>query len=104
MAYELEIVTPERTLYTGTISRLRASGVDGGFGVLTGHQPMVSALRTGSLIFREDGGDERLASVSGGFAEVLRDRVTILAETAELSEDIDRRGRRERGNGLNSGS
>jgi F-type H+-transporting ATPase subunit epsilon len=90
MAFELEIVTPERTLYSGTVSRLRAPGSDGGFGVLTGHRPMVSSLKPGSLMFSEDGGSERKASISGGFAEVLRDRVTILAETAELSEDVDR--------------
>ena len=90
MAFELEIVTPERTLYTGTISRLRAPGSDGGFGVLTGHRPMVSSLKPGPLMFSEDGGSERKATISGGFAEVLRDGVTILAETAELAEDIDR--------------
>ena len=90
MAFELEIVTPERTLYAGTVSRLRAPGSDGGFGVLTGHHPMVSSLRPGALMFSEDSGSERKAAISGGFAEVLRDRVTILAETAELAEDIDR--------------
>lgn len=89
MSFELEIVTPERTLYAGTVSRLRAPGSDGGFGVLTGHHPMVSALRSGLLIFNEDGGSERRASISGGFAEVLQNRVTILAETAELAEDVD---------------
>ena len=57
---------------------------------MMGHQPMVTALRTGSLILSEDGGSERRASISGGFAEVLRDRVTILAETAELVDEIDR--------------
>ena len=89
MSFELEIVTPERTLYAGTVSRLRAPGSDGGFGVLTGHHPMASALRPGLLIFNEDGGLERRASISGGFAEVLQNRVTILAETAELAEDVD---------------
>ena len=87
--FELEIVTPEKTLYAGTVEHLRAPGVDGGFGVLSGHHPMVSALGIGALRFREDGGPERLAAVSGGFAEVLRDRVTVLVETAELSDTID---------------
>ncbi|MBK34603.1 MAG: ATP synthase F1 subunit epsilon [Gemmatimonadetes bacterium] len=90
MPFELEIVTPERRLYAGTVDRLRAPGTDGGFGVLTGHHPMVASLKTGSVTFSESGASERNASISGGFAEVLRDRVTILAETAELSEDIDR--------------
>ena len=57
--------------------------------MLTGHHPMASALRPGLLIFNEDGGLERRASISGGFAEVLQNRVTILAETAELAEDVD---------------
>ena len=83
MSFELEIVTPERTLYAGTVSRVRAPGSYGGFGVLTGHHPMASALRPGLLIFNEDGGLERRASISGGFAEVLQNRVTILAETAK---------------------
>ena len=89
MAFELEIVTPERTLYSGRVEHVRAPGIDGGFGVLTGHHPMVSALGIGELRFREDGGQEKLASVNGGFAEVLRNRVTVLAETAELAGTID---------------
>ena len=87
--FELEIVTPEKTLYSGTVENLRAPGIDGGFGVLSGHHPMVSALGIGALRFKEDGGSERLAAVGGGFAEVLRDRVTVLAETAELADTID---------------
>ena len=87
--FELEIVTPEKTLYSGTVEHLRAPGIDGGFGVLSGHDPMVSALSIGSLRFREDGGGEKIAAVGGGFAEVLRDRVTVLAETAELADMID---------------
>ncbi|MBS13638.1 MAG: ATP synthase F1 subunit epsilon [Gemmatimonadetes bacterium] len=89
MAFELEIVTPERTLYSGRVEHVRAPGIDGGFGVLTGHHPMVSALGIGELRFREDGGQEKLAAVNGGFAEVLRNRVTVLAETAELADTID---------------
>lgn len=87
--FELEIVTPEKTLYSGTVEHLRAPGIDGGFGVLSGHHPMVSALSIGTLRIREDGGGEKIAAVGGGFAEVLRDRVTVLAETAELAETID---------------
>ena len=87
--FELEIVTPEKTLYSGTVEHVRAPGVDGGFGVLSRHHPMVSALSVGCLSFREEGGGEKQAAVGGGFAEVLRDRVTVLAETAELAESID---------------
>ena len=87
--FELEIVTPEKTLYSGTVEHVRAPGIDGGFGVLSGHHPMVSALGVGSLHFREEGGGEELAAVSGGFAEVLRDRMTVLVETAEPAGTID---------------
>ena len=87
--FELEIVTPGKTLYSGTVEHVGAPGIDGGFGVLSRHQQMVAALEIGSLRFREEGGEERLAAISGGFAEVLGDRMTVLAETAELAEDID---------------
>ena len=87
--FELEIVTPEKTLYSGTVEHVGAPGIDGGFGVLSGHHPMVSALGVGALRFQEDGGGQRLAAISGGFVEVLRDQVTVLAETAELSDSID---------------
>jgi F-type H+-transporting ATPase subunit epsilon len=87
--FELEIVTPEKSLYKGTVEHVRAPGIDGGFGVLSRHHPMVSALSVGCLRFREEGGAERQAAIGGGFAEVLRDRMTVLAETAELAESID---------------
>ena len=88
--FQLEIVTPEKTLYSGTVEHVRAPGIDGGFGVLSGHHPMVSALGIGQLRIREEGGDERMAAVNGGFAEVLSDQLTVLAETAELADSIDR--------------
>ena len=54
--YQLEIVTPEKTLYSGTVEHVRAPGIDGGFGVLSGPPPMVSALGIGQLRIREEGG------------------------------------------------
>jgi F-type H+-transporting ATPase subunit epsilon len=89
MAFELEIVTPVRRLWSGTVEHVRAPGSEGGFGVLSGHHPLLTSLGTGALRFREPGSQERTAAISGGFAEVLRDKVTILAETAELPEEID---------------
>lgn len=88
--FELEIITPEKTLYSGTVEHVRAPGIDGGFGVLPRHHPMVSALGAGCLHYREAGGLEKQAVVSGGFSEVLRDRMTVLVETAELADSIDR--------------
>lgn len=87
--FELEIVTPVGSLYSGVIESLRAPGSNGGFGVLSRHHPMVAALGVGQLILREEGGQERRASVSGGFAEVLHNHVTVLAETAEFPEAVD---------------
>jgi len=63
-------------------------GLDGYFGILPGHAPMLTELGAGVLTFRA-GGAQTFASVAGGFAEVLPDRVILLAEVAELGEDID---------------
>jgi F-type H+-transporting ATPase subunit epsilon len=87
--FELEIVTPVGNLYSGVVTSLRAPGTEGGFGVLERHHPMVASLGVGELLFREEGGGERRAAVGGGLAEITRERVTILAETAEFPEAID---------------
>lgn len=89
MPFELDIVTPERTVYSGTVESLRAPGSEGGFGVLQRHHPMLAALGVGSVSFAESGGSSQQVAISGGFSEVLRDRVTILAETAEVTHEID---------------
>ncbi len=88
-AFHLEIVTPTGTLYTGGVERLRAPGSEGGFGVLARHHPMLASLQVGRILFVEEGGVARRAATSGGFMEVRPDRVTVLAETAELSDQID---------------
>ena len=86
--FKLDIVTPERTAFSGAVESLRAPGSDGGFGVLARHAPMLAALAVGQLAFVVDGQRQEMA-ISGGFAEVLRDSVTVLAETAESPEEID---------------
>ena len=87
--FHFEIVTPVKMVYSGAVESLRAPGVDGSFGVLARHLPMVASLGVGFLIIREEGGESLEMATSGGFAEVLRDRVTVLAETAEREEEID---------------
>ncbi|MDP6038389.1 MAG: F0F1 ATP synthase subunit epsilon [Candidatus Latescibacteria bacterium] len=87
--YQLDIVTPEKTVYSGEIEHFRAPGVDGSFGVLARHQPMLAALATGLVNFREAGGSERTLAISGGFANVSGDGATVLAETAEFGDEID---------------
>ncbi len=86
--FRLEIVTPERQLVAQDVRELVAPGTEGYFGVLPGHAPFVTTLDTGELTYRADGSERRLA-VCGGYAEVRRDRVVILADRAERAEDID---------------
>ncbi len=87
--FQLEIVTPEMTVYSGEVEQLRAPGTEGGFGVLAGHHPMLASLRIGEMVFSEPEQGPKSVAISGGFAEVQRDRVTVLAETAEFAQEID---------------
>jgi len=87
--FKLDIVTPERTIYSGSVQSLRAPGSQGGFGVLPRHASMLAALAVGPLSFVEEEGEGKNMAISGGFAEVRGDSVTVLAETAESPVDID---------------
>lgn len=87
--FQLEIVTPEKTVYSGEVERLRAPGTEGGFGVLAGHHPMLASLSIGEIVFSDGKQSPESVAISGGFAEVQRDRVTVLAETAEFAREID---------------
>ena len=89
MAFHLEIVTPEKTLFSGEVEHLRAPGSEGSFGVLTGHEPLLSGLQMGRISFRETGRVDVNLATSGGFVEVQPTQLTILAETAEFGEEID---------------
>ena len=84
----LEIVTPDRLVLRQTVDSVSAPGVAGDFTVLPLHVPFLSSLRVGSLAYRVDG-KLQYAYVGGGFAETTRDRVLVLAEAAELPEEID---------------
>jgi F-type H+-transporting ATPase subunit epsilon len=91
MAFTLDIVTPERTIYSGSVESLQAPGSQGSFGVLARHAPMIAAMKVGALGFVEEGSKEpRSLACSGGFVEVGGDRVTVLAEAAEFGDEIDR--------------
>jgi len=85
---DLEIVTPERRVFSETVDSVVLPGSEGYLGVLPGHAPLLTMLAPGEVRC-EAGGRSRLMAVSGGYAEVLRDRVTVLAETCELAEEID---------------
>ena len=84
----LEFVTPERALAHDEVDELQLPGEEGYFGVLPGHAPLLAALRTGEMWYRK-GRDVHYAFIDGGFAEVLPDRVSIMAQVAERAEDID---------------
>jgi F-type H+-transporting ATPase subunit epsilon len=85
---DLQIVTPERMLVHEPVDEVQVPGVNGYFGVLPGHTPLLAALSVGELWYRK-GTDRTYLSIVFGFAEVLPDRVTILAQLAERAEDID---------------
>ena len=84
----LDIVTPERIVYSEDVNMVIARATDGDLGVLPGHAPLVAGLAVWPLRILQDEG-ERQISVCGGFIEVRPDKVTILASCAELPEEID---------------
>jgi len=85
----LEVVTPEKNVVSEEAQIVAAPGILGEFGVLIGHTPFLTTLKTGILHYTATDGKERFVFVNGGFAEALPDRVTILAESAERRRDID---------------
>jgi F-type H+-transporting ATPase subunit epsilon len=85
---KLEIVTPERLLVSAAAEEIEIPGKTGYLGILPGHAPLITELAVGEIAYRAEGRIKRVA-VAWGFAEVLPDKVTILAETAEKAEEID---------------
>ncbi len=84
----LEIVTPDRALVHDEVDEVQAPGTEGYFGVLPGHTPLLSMLQVGQLWYRK-GVEKFYLSVAFGLAEVLPDRVVILAQVAERADEID---------------
>ena len=84
----LEIVTAERLVYSADVDVVVAPGIEGQLGILPQHAPLMTMLQPGELMVRQDG-EEHSIFVSGGFLEVLSDKVTVLADTAERAEEID---------------
>lgn len=85
----LEVVTPESSVVDEDVQIVVAPGMLGEFGVLNGHTPFMTTLKLGTVRYTDSSGEERCVFVSGGFAEALPDKVTILAESAERRCDID---------------
>ena len=85
---QFEIVTPDRLVLKEEVDELQVPGKNGYLGILPGHAPLITELMTGELSYCKDK-TTRYLSVSGGYCEVLPDRVTVLAERAEKPEEIN---------------
>jgi len=85
---KFEIVTAERVVYSDDVDIVVAPGIVGQLGILPSHAPLLTTLQPGELVVRKDG-EETAMFVSGGFLEVMQNRVTILADVAERAEEID---------------
>jgi F-type H+-transporting ATPase subunit epsilon len=86
--FQLEIVTPEKMVVRDVAEEIQIPGKNGYLGILPGHAPLISELAVGEITYRNGTATHRLA-VAWGFAEVLPDKVTILAESAERAGEID---------------
>ena len=94
----LEIVTPEKMMFTGGVEEVTVPGTEGEFGVLRGHEAFLTSVDIGELSFIKDG-KKTYYAVNTGFAEVTASKVTVLIETAERSDSIDKdRARRAKEN------
>lgn len=84
----LEVLTPERLVLSESVDEVVIPGLNGELGILPNHTALISQLKTGILTYRS-GSEKRLMHVSGGFAEVLPDQVSVMSDVAEKSEEID---------------
>ena len=87
-SFQLEIVTPEKMLVKDRAEEMQIPGKNGYLGILPGHAPLISELAVGRISYR-NGSETHYLCVAWGFAEVLPEKVTILAETAERGQDVD---------------
>src|SRR5438067_3983396 len=86
--FQLEIVTPEKLVVREAADEAQIPGRNGYLGILPGHAPLITELGAGEINYRS-GGESHRFCVAWGFAEVLPDRVTVLAETVERANEID---------------
>lgn len=88
--FDLKIITPDRVFYSGKASFLELNTVEGEIGIYKNHIPMTTVLEPGIATITEEGGNKKEAALHTGFMEILGDRITILAEIAEWTDEIDR--------------
>lgn len=86
---QLELVTPDRPMVRGAVLEVSLPGASGYLGILPGHAPLLTELKPGELAYTEENGAAHYLAVSWGFAEVLPDRVIVLAQTSECAGEID---------------
>lgn len=87
--FELSIVAPDRSVVEDRAQSVVAPGIEGYFGVMAGHLPMVSALRAGIVEYVDGKNQRHHIAVSGGFAEISGSRLTILADSASRASEVD---------------
>ena len=87
--FKLDIFSPEKPVYSDEVVSLVAIGTDGSFGVLANHAPLLTSLEIGVLEITNSSNKSEMLALNGGFLEVVNNRVTILAETAEFPVEID---------------
>ncbi len=83
-----QVITPEKVVYSDEVDMVVATGIDGEFGILPLHTPLIALLKIGELRVKKGENQEYIA-VHGGYLEVLEDKVTVLTEAAELASQID---------------
>ena len=88
MGLRLEVVTPEKQLFSGEVDSVLAPGAEGELGILPHHAPLMAALTMGELVARR-GEEELLFAIYGGFIQVLPDRVIVLADVGERADEVD---------------
>ena len=88
--FSLEMVSPQDIFFSGNARQVILPGVDGAYGVLPNHEPMVTAIMAGIVRYQDEAGNWQEAVASDGCVEVMPERVIVLAATLERPEDIDR--------------
>lgn len=87
--FKLEIISPQKVIFRGDVVSFTAPGVKGSFQILYNHAPLISEINIGLVKFKTINGEERKFATSGGFVEVKKNNVIMLAETIEAAENID---------------
>jgi len=88
-AIRLDFVSQDRLVFSGEVTEILAPGIDGQLGILPKHAPLMTVLAPGEVLVKREGQDDLYFAISGGWMEVLPNQVTILARTAERSDEID---------------